>query len=135
MLDVDAVSLIAAAALATYTSYRVDKLKREDESINIVKNYQDPLLIAAVTLRHKLVQFRNTPNIDRIPKKPVIPARPTKAKAHVRSRLMIAYHISHRSILRFGTHPSNGITISQHAAGTQNKIAHRCLYGNRKRLV
>jgi len=83
---VAAVSLIGAlgaAALATYTSYRADKLKREDESINIVKKYQDPLLIAAVTLRHKLVQFRNTHrilNTDQIPKKPVIPAQTYESK-------------------------------------------------------
>jgi len=86
MLDLDVASIIvaavslsgalAAAALATYTSYQVDKLKCEDESINI-KKYQDPLLIAAVTLRHKLVQFRNT---DKIPKKPVIPAQTYESK-------------------------------------------------------
>jgi len=56
------ISVLAAAAFAAYTSRRADKRKREDESINIVKKYHDPLLIAAVTLRHKLFQFRNTRN-------------------------------------------------------------------------
>jgi len=59
------ISVLAAAAFAAYTSYRADKRKRDDESINIVKKYHDQLLIAAVTLRHKLVQFCNTRNTHR----------------------------------------------------------------------
>jgi hypothetical protein len=51
------VSAVGAAAVTAYTAYWSDKRKRHAESTAILDKYRDPLLIAAVALRHKIARL------------------------------------------------------------------------------
>lgn len=48
------VGAVAAAALAAYTTCWSDRRKRHSEAAIILNKYQDPLLLAAASLRHKI---------------------------------------------------------------------------------
>ena len=48
------VGAIGAAALAAYAAYSSDKRKHHAEVNVILNKYRDPLLLAAVALRHKI---------------------------------------------------------------------------------
>jgi len=51
------VGAIGAAAVAAYIAYWSDKRKRHTEAVAVLNKYRDPLLLSAVTLRHKFTRF------------------------------------------------------------------------------
>lgn len=54
---VSLVGAVSAAAVTAYIAYWSDKCKRHTEAVAILNKYRDPLLLAAVTLQHKIEQL------------------------------------------------------------------------------